>query len=284
MLAVCRGLVNRCDAGGGRWLCYISMRTQRLGGSGVNKVVNLDNLRLACRSCGLKEMCLPHGVPSEDLNRIDQIVQRRRPLRRGDLVFRAGEPAHSVYALRAGALKTYTLTPGGEEQVIGLHLPGDLIGLDGIAEGVHGCSAVALDTASVCAIPLEQVEQLSREVPALQHQLLRILSREIRQDQELMVWLGKRSAEERLALLLTTISERLTQRGFSGSDFSLSMSRGDIANYLGLAVETVSRLFARLQERGIIEVDRKQVHIADLPALRRVARCEGGCSHSAMPR
>jgi len=214
------------------------------------------------------------------MERLDDIIRRLRPISRGGHVFRAGDPLSSIYAIRSGWVKTYALAEDGNEQVTGFHLAGELVGLDAIASGEHPCSAKALDTTSVCEIPFERLEDLSCEVPGLQRQLLRIMSQELTTDEELLMLLGKRSAEERLAALLLSISGRLKQRGYSAHEFRLPMSRNDIGNYLGLAVETVSRLFTRFQQQGLLSVENKLVTVENLDALKFAA---GSCSNRDAP-
>jgi CRP/FNR family transcriptional regulator len=139
----------------------------------------------------------------------------------------------------------------------------------------HTCSAMALETTSVCELPFSGLEDLSRQVAGLQHQLFKLVGKEISNEHSMLLMLGNRSAEERLATFLLSLSSRLHERGFSAHEFNLSMSRHDIANYLGLAVETVSRLFTRFQEEGLLEVERRHITIRDLDRLRRMV---GSCS------
>jgi CRP/FNR family transcriptional regulator len=148
-----------------------------------------------------------------------------------------------------------------------------LIGLDAIQDNNHNCSAIALETTAVCEIPFSQLESLSAIMPSLQHQMYRLLSREIGQETEMLTLLGKKSAEERLATFLLSFSKRFKQRGFSASDFFLSMSRHEIGNYLGLAVETVSRLFTRFQDEQLLHVERKHVQLLDIPKLYEIVQC-----------
>lgn len=228
--------------------------------------------RLACQECSLHRLCLPLGVERADLERLERIVSRRRPpLRRGDYLFHAGDSFRTVYVIRTGSVKTFTCSRDGEEHVTGFYLPGELIGLDAIAASGHPCAARALETTTVCEIRYEDLEALSGKIPGLQRQLLRLMSCEIVRDQNMMVVLGRMPAEERLATLLLNIAGRFEQRGFSGRQFRLSMSRHDIGSYLGLALETVSRLFSRLQADGLIGVQRKQVQILDREGLLRRA-------------
>ncbi len=241
----------------------------------TEKVVSLKDIKVACQECSLNEICLPVGVASGDLQRLDDIIDRKRPITRGDHLFRSGDVFQSLYAVRAGSLKTYTTSEDGQEQVMGFHLPGELVGLDAIADGNHPLSARALETTSVCEIPFSDLEALSVQLPSLQHQLLRIMSQEIRNDEQNMVVLGQKSAEERLAAFLISLSKRFHHRGFSPNQFNLSMSRGDIGNYLGLALETVSRLFTRFQSEGLLQVDRKHIELLDREKLTAYAgsRC-----------
>jgi CRP/FNR family transcriptional regulator len=237
----------------------------------LSGIHGLSAARVACRDCSVFQLCLPLGISEADLMRLDTIIQRRRPLERNQYLYRIGDPFHSIYVIRSGSVKTYMPTPDGGEQVTGFHLPGEIVGLDAIAGGSHACSARALDTASFCELPFGQLENLADEVRSLGRRLLRVLSREIHQDHEMLTMLGKPTAEERLAALLVSFSSRLKQRGFSGSEFRLSMSRHDIGSYLGLAVETVSRVFSRFQRQGLLRVERRNIVPHDLAALQELA-------------
>jgi CRP/FNR family transcriptional regulator len=243
-----------------------------MGGDDLNKVISLAQIKVACKDCNLFQLCLPVGIDAADLERLDKIIKRRRPVKRGEHLFHVGDRFQSIYAVRSGSIKTYCPTEDGHEQVIGFHLPGELLGLAAINTECHPCAAKALETTSVCEIPFDQLETLSERIPTLQHQIMKVMSKEILHDQMLLMLLGKKSAEERLAALLISLSDRYRQRGFSVSEFHLSMSRNDIGNYLGLAVETVSRLFTRFQEERLLTVQRKHIQILDLPRLRALAR------------
>jgi CRP/FNR family transcriptional regulator len=207
------------------------------------------------------------GLTPGDVERLDDIVRRARPLHRGDFLFRDGDPFRSLFVVKTGSLKSFAPSPDGGEQVLGFHLPGEIIGLDAIEKDAHLCSAKALETAAICEIPFPRLEELTAAIPSLQHQMYRILSKEIAHDTDMLLLLGKKSAEERLAAFLLSMSRRLQKRGLSATDFHLSMSRHEIGNYLGLAVETVSRLFTRFQDDGLLRVDRKHIQLLDLDAL-----------------
>lgn len=236
-----------------------------------SRVIDIASIKRACSNCSLQQLCLPVGLNRSDIERLDELVKRRRVLQRGEQVFRLGDEFRALYAIRSGSVKTYTLTETGYEQITGFHLPGELIGLDALNSATHPCGAKALETTSVCEIPFEQLEELASGVPELGRQLLRIMSREILADEELLILLGKKTAEERLATLLVSLSRRFQERGFSPHEFNLSMSRNDIGNYLGLAVETVSRLFTRFQQQGLISAQNKYIRLKDMEGLRELA-------------
>jgi CRP/FNR family transcriptional regulator len=235
------------------------------------KIFRLHDLQRTCQQCSLQMLCLPGGLSDGEMERLDNIIQKRRPLQRGEHLYHVGDDLEAIYAVRSGSIKSYTITPDGEEQIVGFHLPGELLGLDAIGDGHHPAAAKALETTSVCELPFERLEQLAHDIPELQHQLLRMMSSVLKSDESIMTLLGKKTSEERLAAFLISIANRFAQRGYSDREFNLSMSRNDIANYLGLAMETISRLFSRFQEQGLIEAERKLVRILDKEGLRRLA-------------
>lgn len=238
-----------------------------------SKVINISRLRQACRNCSLRDLCLPMGLSSDDLQRLEGLVGSRGPLRRGDYLFREGDSFHAIYAVRYGALKTYTLDDDGREHVLGFHMAGELAGLDAIYPGAHACSAQALQATSVCAVPFSRLESLARDIPGLQSQLLRVLSKELGATAHLA---ADHSAEERLAGFLYGLSRRLGLRGYSDRELHLFMPRRDIASHLRLATETVSRLLARFQQQGLIQVSRKHIELLDPEALRRLGGAMAG--------
>ena len=227
--------------------------------------------QLHCQSCSLSSICLPIALQHEEVDRLDDMVKRGRPLHRGDHAFRTEDPCQSVFAVRSGAIKTYRIASDGEEQITGFHLPGELFGLTGIAGGSHQNGAIALETSAICEIPFDGIEPLSREIPSLQRHLFQLLSKTIGDDQQLILLLSKKTAEERIASLLLSLSSRMRRRRLSGREFRLPMSRGDIGNYLGLVVETVSRVFTRLQKQGVLAVDGKEVVILEPDKLAAIA-------------
>lgn len=216
-----------------------------------------------CKDCSLASLCLPLSLNLEDMDALDEIVKRGRPMKKGEFLFRQGDAFNSVFAVRAGALKTFSLSDGGDEQITGFHLPSELVGLSGMDSEIYPVSAMALETTSVCEIPFERLDELAVQLPQLRRQLMRIMSREIRDDQQMMLLLSKKTADERIATFLVNLSARFRARGFSANQFRLAMSRNEIGNYLGLAVETVSRVFTRFQQNNLLEAEGKEVHIID---------------------
>ncbi|KFE55697.1 fumarate/nitrate reduction transcriptional regulator Fnr [Pseudomonas syringae] len=216
-----------------------------------------------CKDCSLAPLCLPLSLNLEDMEALDQIVKRGRPLKKGEFLFRQGDTFASVYAVRSGALKTFNISDGGEEQLTGFHLPSELVGMSGMDAEAYPVSAQALETTSVCEIPFERLDELSVQLPQLRRQLMRVMSREIRDDQQMMLLLSKKTADERIATFLVNLSARFRARGFSANQFRLSMSRNEIGNHLGLAVETVSRVFTRFQQNELISAEGKEIQILD---------------------
>lgn len=224
-----------------------------------------------CQHCGFSQLCLPFTLNDSELDKLDQIIQRKRPSHKGDHLFEAGKPLQALYAVRTGSFKTYTLTEQGEEQITGFHLPGDVIGFDAIGDQQHPSYAQALETAMVCEIPFNNLDQLLDQVPKLRQQLMRLMSQDIHGDQQMMLLLNRKTAEEKLAAFITNLAQRFGSRGFSRKEFRLTMTRGEIGNYLGLTVETISRLLGRFHKDELIHVDGKLITITNFEELSRVA-------------
>jgi CRP/FNR family transcriptional regulator len=211
---------------------------------------------------------MPVGLSAEQMERIDEIVATRRKIKRGSALFRNGETFTSLYAIRTGFFKTSIATEDGRDQVTGFQMAGEIIGLDGIVNDRHSCDAIALEDAEVCVMPYSSLEDLSREVTALQHHVHKVMSREIVREHGVMLLLGSMRAEERLAAFLLNLVQRLHARGFSQHELILRMTREEIGSYLGLKLETVSRTFSKFAEENIIEVKQRHVRILDTDKLQ----------------
>ena len=224
-----------------------------------------------CGNCRLNAICLPLALESKDIDQLDDIIQRSKPIQKNQHLYREGDDFQSVYAVRSGTLKAYKTTDSGSEQVTGFHFPGEILGMDGISNNTHASSAKALETAAICEIPFSSLEKLSTLLPNLQRHFFQLMSREITEDQQLITLLSKNSADERIASLMLSISTRNARRKLSATHFRLPMSRVDIGNYLGLTVETVSRVFGRMQKLELLRVDNKEIEILDAAGLRDIA-------------
>lgn len=231
-------------------------------------------LREACATCGVRGLCLPSGLNRHELRALGEVLRDRRPLPAGATLFHAGSRFESLHLVRAGCLVSVMPSADGESQVLGFHLPGDIVGLDGLGTHVHGCSAVALERSRVCEIPLHSIHELACRVPSMRETFDRIIGQRIQTEHEHIAMMGKRLAKQRLAVFLLDFSERARRLHRDPQLFRLSMSRSDIASYLGLALETVSRLFSRFQELGLIEVERRLVRLIDVAGLRAIAEGE----------
>ena len=223
---------------------------------------------VSCSSCSLREVCLPAGLEGEKLRAIDELTRAKRRIAKGAVLYRNGDAFASLYAVRSGSFKSVCSSQAGDEKVTGLHLPGAVMGLDAINQRRHGYDAVALEDSEVCVIPYLQLTQLAHRIPELQAQLVRILSDEISPDHGLMLLMGAMDAEQRIVAFLLSLSRRYQRLGYAASRFALRMTRHDIGSYLGLTLETVSRVLSRLQRERLIDAHQKEIVLRDLVALR----------------
>ena len=213
---------------------------------------------------------MPVGFNADEMQKLDEVVEKRRRIKQGELLFHSGDTFTSLYAIRTGFFKTFVTSEDGREQVTGFQMAGEIIGMDGIVSDYHNCNAVALEDAEVCVMPFSDVEELSRELPGLQRHVHQIMSREIVRENSVMMLLGNMRAEERLAAFLLNLVQRLHARGLSQSELVLRMTREEIGSYLGLKLETVSRAFSKFSEDGIIEVKQRYVKILAPDALKKI--------------
>ena len=218
-----------------------------------------------CSACNLRDLCLPRELASEEVIAFSDVVATRKRIKRGDTLYRNGEDFGAIYAVRTGFFKSSVVLEDGRDQVTGFHMAGEIVGMDGIGTDHHMSDVIALEDSEVCIIPYGRLEEAG-----MQRQLHKAMSRELVRDQGVMLLLGTMRAEERLAAFLLNLSQRFTARGFSPSEFHLRMTREEIGSYLGLSLETVSRLFSRFQEDGLIGVQQKHIVIHDIPGLKSV--------------
>lgn len=227
--------------------------------------------KINCFQCQLGSICLPVALQDADIIKLDNIVKRGSSLGRNDHIYQPQDDFNAVFAIKSGFVKTYRLTEDGQEQVTGFYFPGEVFGLDGISDTKHDCFAKALIATSICEIPFNQFSELTLEFPELQSHFFKLMGQKITSDQQLITLLSKKSSEQKIATFLIMISSRLANREQNSLEFKLDMSRTDIANYLGLTVETVSRTFSKLNKTAIITLDQKNVTINDITALTETA-------------
>ena len=230
-----------------------------------------------CSNCSLHALCMPVGLNGAEMADLDAVMKQSRRLKKGEYLFRSGEPFASLFAVRTGFFKTTVASQDGRDQVTGFLMSGELIGMDGICGQIHSCDAVALEDSKVCELPFVNLEEAGSKLPSLQTHFYKLMSREIVRDQGVMLLLGNMRAEERLAAFLLNLSQRLSDRGFAANDFILRMSREEIGSYLGLKLETVSRTLSRFQQEGWVKVEHKHIQILQPAVLKSMV---AGCEHA----
>ncbi|MGE8509845.1 MAG: fumarate/nitrate reduction transcriptional regulator Fnr [Paraburkholderia terricola] len=228
------------------------------------------NDAVRCTACSMRSICMPQGLTSEELQRMESLICPSRTIKQGETLYRANDSFQSIYAVRAGSFKTVVMHRDGREQVTGFHLAGDSLGLDGVCSGHHSCDAVALEDSKVCIIPFHLLEAMCREVKAVQQHLHRMMGGEIVRESSQMLLLGTMSADQRVATFLLNMSDRLRLRGYSPAEFHLRMTREEIGSYLGIKLETVSRMLSRFQRDGLVDIRGKDIRIVDHAGLVRV--------------
>lgn len=235
------------------------------------KVLNFKNYKVSCERCRLNNVCITAGLNATELRELDRLVERPVPLHSGKHIYRQSDPFNNLYVVRSGSVKNYTDTRNGTEHVLGFTLPGEMLTLDVMAQGSYYSSAIALETTSICKFPFENLEALSQRIPRLQKNLFNVAAKEIAAVRNLQLLMSQRSSEERLAVFLLNLSAHRERFGYSGNSLYLSMARHDIANYLGLACETVSRIFTKFSSEGMLEVRKRYIQISDYDHLMAVA-------------
>jgi len=237
----------------------------RIPSDATRGLSTVAKFRTRCAACNLREICLPCGMGANEMSRLDDVIYTRKRVKRGETLYRSGEAFESLYAVRSGFFKSSVVLEDGRDQVTGFHMAGEIVGMDGIGTDKHSADIVALEDSEVCVIPYARLEEAG-----LSRQLSKVMSRELVRDQGVMMLLGTMRAEERLAAFLLNLSQRFVARGYSANEFHLRMTRDEIGSYLGLSLETVSRLFSRFQAENLISVQQKHIRILDIAGVRRV--------------
>jgi CRP/FNR family transcriptional regulator len=246
-------------------------RRARTDSAVAPKPAKVAQLRSVCSTCNLRELCLPCcGLTRSEIDVANRAVFSRTVVRRSETLYRAGDRFTALYAVRNGFFKSTARLDDGRDQVIGFYMTGEVLGMDGIGPDRHTCNAIALEDSGVCAIPFASLQGLAHEIPSLQRHLHKVMSCEIVHEHGVMLLLGSMNAEERLAAFLLNLSKRFAARGYSPSEFNLRLTREEIGSYLGLKLETVSRIFSQFHHEGLIGVQQKFVRILDNTGLERV--------------
>ncbi len=225
--------------------------------------------QVSCNNCGLDRICLPRGLSQQEIENISRVVKAKKTLQRGEFIYHEGDGFKGVLAIKSGSAKLVANDLHGNEHILNILLPGELLGFDGFSSDLHQCSAIALETTSFCILPAANMDELFRNVPSLTRELFRHTGEKVILDKTQLV-LSKRPAEERLAYFLMSLAERLRRRGFSSSAFTLSLTRQEIGNHLGLALETVSRLLKKFQQDELITVKNKFIEIKNPAGLKDI--------------
>ncbi len=236
-----------------------------------NKPSNFINNTVKCESCSLVHVCLPSGLSSSEMSLLETSIDKTTKINKKETVFKANDEIEGIYAVKSGALKTSISNRDGQEQILEFHLPGDMLGFDAFNQGIHTCNATALEDTLLCKIPIETFDSLCEKLPGLRRELRHQVGKEIAHNQSLLLSLGQQQTDERLATFLLKMSDHYKSRGFSSNEFVIPMPRQDLSNYLGMAVETLSRIISRMTESGLIKMDRRVVSIMDLEKLQALA-------------
>jgi CRP/FNR family transcriptional regulator len=237
----------------------------------THTVIEIPASRADCASCRLRNLCLTGGLDEEDTLALSRIVRRSRPLLPGAHLFRQGEAVTSLFIVMTGSVKNSVIESDGTEQIVDFVFPGELIGLEGLEAGVHMSAAVAMSSTTVCELPYSALQNLCNRKPAINASLTARLAKQLAREHRHLLGIGQRNVEARMVGFLLSLSSRMQMRGYSATEFILTMTRHEIANFLGMKTETVSRVLKRFQDRGLLTVDGKQIVLRQLDDLRSLA-------------
>lgn len=235
----------------------------------VNSQLNHKLNEVKCGNCSLDSICLPRGLTADEISNISQVVKAQKIMQRGEFIYHEGDNFKGLLAIKSGSAKLVASDQHGNEHILNILLPGELLGFDGLSNEKHSCAAIALETTSFCVLPASNMDELFQNVPSLTREIFRHTGEKISEDKNHLI-LSKRPAEERLAYFLLSLSDRLKRRGFSAVQFKLSLTRQEIGNHLGLALETISRLLKKFQDDELIEVQNRFITIINPAGLKNL--------------
>jgi CRP/FNR family transcriptional regulator len=238
--------------------------------------VNLLQSHISCVACSLNQICLPSGLSLGELGELDNTIDKTLKFKKKTLIFKASDPLDGIYAVKSGAVKTSISNEDGLEQILEFHMPGDILGFDAFDTNMHKCSATAIEDTLVCKINMEVFEDLCSRLPGVRKVMFHQVGKEITHIQKMLLSLGQQQADERFAVFLLKMATHYQARGFSHNEFILPMSRQDLSNYLGMAVETLSRIASRMTDDGVLQFNRRMVMILDRKKLEVLAHSSCG--------
>ena len=237
----------------------------------TNTRIKFHDLKVRCENCSLKDLCLPRSLDIKELEKLDRIVITEKISNKNIKIFNQGDSSGSIFAVKSGSIKTFTTARNGDEQILGFHLPGELIGLDGLDNMIHSCSAATLEPTSVCELPIKDLNILCVKMPGLQRQLLNLISNVISGDHEMLLMMAKCSAKQKFARFIISLTTRYKKRDIAPNQYKLVMTRADIGNYLGVSKETISRLIKLFNDNNILSVKNNFVNVKNEEKLYEIA-------------
>ncbi|NEN75887.1 helix-turn-helix domain-containing protein [Pelistega sp. NLN82] len=238
----------------------------------MTRHIALNKDSIHCANCMLGRICMPQKMNLTDIEHLTELIKERIRVAKGEYVFHIGNTSGAIYSIRTGAIKTQVENNCGHTQITGFFLPGEVFGLDSFTAQQHTSDAIALEDSEVCVMYTKDLNIVAQQIPSLQAQFRHLLSGEIIRSHQLLLSLGSLRSDQRVAWFILDMSARFTQLGYSSNEFILRMSREDIGNYLGLTLETVSRLFSRFQKEGLIHIQQRAIRILDHEALQSLIK------------
>jgi len=227
----------------------------------------IKDFQVSCKNCKLDSICLPRGLSQQEVDDLSLVVKNHAVLQKGDYIYRQGDAFNRLVAIKSGTAKLVNYDTQGNEHILNVLLPGELVGFDGLFQDKYNCSAIALEQLSFCELPSEKIEYVCSKIPGITRELFKHSSEAINDSQNRVV-INSGSAEKKLAIFLINLSDRLKKRGFSSVEFNIPLTRQEMGNHLDLTFETVSRTLQQLQDKGFIRVQRKFIEIKDLSGLK----------------
>ena len=236
-----------------------------------DKAIKLQDLKSRCENCSLKDLCLPRSLDIEELEKLDRVVRTEKINSKNRIIFKQGESSGSIFAVKSGSIKTFTTARNGDDQILGFHLAGELIGLDGLDNMIHSCSASTLEPTSICELPIKDLNVLCVKMPGLQRQLMNLISNIISNDHEMLLMMAKCNSEQKFSRFIISLTKRYIERGIKPDQYKLVMTRYDIGNYIGVSKETISRMIKKFSEENIVSIKKNIIHIIDNKKLYEIA-------------